>query len=88
MAWLEQRGKKYRISFGLDGALHRHSLGTADKAETNACLARLEDSLNRLERGWLKPPPPGADLPLFLLSGGEVTRCGRGALPVRSRWER
>jgi integrase len=80
MAWLERRGKKYRISYRLGGTLHRHSLGTADKGEADSCLARLEDSLNRLDRGWLKPPPAGADLSLFLLSGGEVT----GVPPLRA----
>jgi integrase len=71
MAWLEQRGKMYRVSFRYDGAMYRHSLGTSDRAEADACLARLEDSLNRLNRGWLKLPA-GADLTLFLMSGGEV----------------
>jgi integrase len=73
MAWLEQRGKTYRLSFRYQGTVYRHSLGTRDKAEAAACLARLEDSLNRLERGWLQPSA-GVDLPIFLLSGGEVAQ--------------
>ena len=79
MVWLEQRGKKYRLSFRYGGTMYRHSLGTTDKSEADACLARLEDSLNRLERGWLKLPHD-ADLPLFLLSGGEVT--GKAPIPA------
>ncbi len=71
MAWLEKRGRKYRLSYRYDGQEYHHSLGTSDPQEADACRARLEDTVNRLERGWLKLPP-GADLSLFLLSGGEV----------------
>jgi integrase len=71
MAWLQQRGKKFRICFRHDGELYRLALGTANQKEAEACRARLEDTLNRLERGWLKVPSD-IDLPVFLLSGGEV----------------
>jgi hypothetical protein len=73
MAWLQRRGTKYRICFRYAGELYRQALGPSDEKEAEACRARLEDTLNRLERGWLKLPPD-VDLPVFLLSGGEAAR--------------
>ena len=73
MAWLEQRGQKYRLSFRYDGKLYRHSLGTADEEEAGACQSRLEEGIRLLERGRLEPPAPGADLALYLLSEGKVS---------------
>ncbi len=73
MAWLEQRGQKYRLSFRYDGKLYRHSLGTKDEEEAGASLSRLEEGIRLLERGRLEPPAPGADLALYLLSEGKVS---------------
>jgi hypothetical protein len=73
MAWLEQRGQKYRLSFRYDGKLYRHSLGTADEEVAGASLFRLEEGIRLLERGRLEPPAPGADLALYLLSEGKVS---------------
>jgi hypothetical protein len=73
MAWLEQRGQMYRLSFRYDGKLYRHSLRTTDEEEAGACLSRLEEGIRLLERGGLEPPAPGADLALYLLSEGKVS---------------
>src|SRR5947209_15875056 len=62
MAWLERRGRKYRLSFRYNGQMYRHSLGTADELEAGACLARLEEGIRLLERGRLERPAAGADL--------------------------
>lgn len=72
MAWLEQRGAKYRIKFRYAGRSHQVSLNTDDEAEANGSLARLEENLRLLARGRLTPPP-GADLGLFLVTDGRVT---------------
>ncbi len=74
MAWIQQRGQKFRICFRYDGRLHGKALKTDSLRAAEDCRARLEDTLNRVERGWLTVPDE-ADLMTFLLSGG--TQTGR-----------
>ena len=71
MAWIEKRGRKYRVVFRYGGQSYQHALGTEDEQEAEACRARLKDMLNRLERGWLTLLDH-VNVPLFLLSGGTV----------------
>ncbi len=82
MASLELRGGRYRLAFRWGGRKHQHPLRTADLREAESCRERLEEGLRLLERGRLEPPPPGADLGLYLLSDGKV--AGRPAVPARS----
>ena len=72
MGWVEQRGKKYRLSFRYGGKMFRHSLGVETQREADESLSRVERNLRLLEEGILELPR-GADLPLFLLSGGKLT---------------
>jgi integrase len=72
MGWVERRGKKYRLSFRYGGELFRHSLGVESQKEADESLAVVERNLRLLEEGILDLPR-GADLPLFLLSGGKLT---------------
>jgi integrase len=72
MGWVEQRGKKYRLSFRYGGRLFRHSLGVESRKEADESLALVERNLRLMEEGILELPR-GADLPLFLLSGGRLT---------------
>ena len=72
MASLEERSRRFRLIFRHGGIKYHHSLGTRDRREAEACLARLEENLRLLDRGRLIPPP-GADLPLFLLSDGKLS---------------
>ena len=72
MGWVERRGKKFRLSFRHGGRLFRHSLGTESQREADESLAIVERNLRLLEEGILDLPV-GADLPLFLLSGGKRT---------------
>ncbi|MGO9600002.1 MAG: hypothetical protein ACLP7Q_18590 [Isosphaeraceae bacterium] len=72
MGWVEQRGKKYRLSFRYGGKMFRHSLGVESQKEADESLALVERNLRLLEEGILELPR-GADLPLFLLSGGKLT---------------
>jgi integrase len=71
MASLEERSGRFRLIFRYGGRKFHHALGTRDRREAEGCLARLEESLRFLERGRLVPPP-GADLPVFLLSDGKI----------------
>ena len=72
MGWVEQRGKKYRLSFRYGGKMFRHSLGVETQREADESLSRVERNLRLLEEGILELPR-GADLPLFLLSGGKLS---------------
>lgn len=71
MAWLEQRGDKFRIAFRFRGEKFRVNLKATGEKEANGCLARLEENLRLVERGRLDIPP-GADLGLFLISDGKL----------------
>jgi integrase len=72
MGWVEQRGKKFRLSFRYGGRMFRHSLGVETQKEADESLAVVERNLRLLEEGVLDLPR-GANLPLFLLSGGKLT---------------
>ena len=72
MGWVEQRGKKFRLSFRYGGKMFRHSLGVESQKEADESLSLVERNLRLLEEGILELPR-GADLPLFLLSGGKLT---------------
>lgn len=72
MGWVEQRGKKVRLSFRYGGRMFRHSLGVETQKEADESLALVERNLRLLEEGVLDLPR-GANLPLFLLSGGKLT---------------
>jgi hypothetical protein len=71
MAWLEQRSGLYRVAFRHGGRKLHYSVGTDDKKEAKACLSRLEENLRLVERGRLEVPP-GADLPVFLVTDGKL----------------
>jgi len=65
MAWVETRGKSYRLSFRFNDQLHRVNLKSADRRDAEACRVRLEENLRLVERGRIAVPT-GADLGLFL----------------------
>src|SRR5437870_3480133 len=73
MAWLEQRGDKFRIAFRFRGEKFRVNLKATESKEADGCLARLEENLRLVERGRLDVPP-GADLGLFLISDGKLEK--------------
>lgn len=56
MAWIERRGKKYRICFRYSGRLWRHRLKTDNEGEAEGCRIRLEENLRFVERGRLVAP--------------------------------
>ncbi len=73
MASIEQRGNTFRIVFRFGSRKFSRTLRTKDRKAADACLARLEDNLRRLELGLLEVPD-GVDLPTFLLSDGRAQR--------------
>jgi hypothetical protein len=44
MAWLEQRGDKFRIAFRFRGKKFRVNLKATEPKEANGCLARMEET--------------------------------------------
>jgi integrase len=73
MAWIEKRGSVFRLRFRFGGAKHLVALDTADEREANNCLSRFEEHLRLIRRGVIPAPPDGADVGVFILSGGKLT---------------
>ena len=66
MAWVEKRGKKFRLLFRFNNEKYVIGLKESDPKAVDVCLARVEENIRLVERGRLVVPE-GADLPLFLL---------------------
>ena len=81
MAWLEKRGKKFRIKFRHAGRNESCRLKTGDRREAQDCLARFEENFRLFERGRLDLPS-GADLGVFLLSDGKLNHRPTAAKPT------
>jgi hypothetical protein len=73
MAWIEQRGKRFRLAFRYGDEKFTVNLKNTDRKDAEACRVRLEENLRLVERGRLTVPT-GAHLGLFLLSDGKVER--------------
>ena len=57
MASLEKRGRSFRVVFRLQGVKYSRSLGVTNARTAQMALLRLQDDLERLERGAIAPPP-------------------------------
>lgn len=76
MAWLERRGKRFRVVFRFQDQRFLAVLKATDAKEAEACRGRVEENLRLVERGRLTVPD-GADLGLFLLSDGKREQPAR-----------
>ncbi|MBY0458191.1 MAG: hypothetical protein K2V38_12695, partial [Gemmataceae bacterium] len=84
MAWLESKGGVFRIRFRYGGKKHLHALHTTCEREANETLARFETHARLVDQGLIDPPPDGADLGTYLVSGGKLAaRPGQVAAPNR-----
>lgn len=81
MASLEKRPHGYRVVFMFGGEKIARSLQTKDPKQAKATLARMEDTLRRIELGTL-PIPEGTDIATFLLSDGNLTAKPRHEKPL------
>ncbi len=81
MASLEKRPHGYRVVFMFRGEKVARSLQTKDQKQAQASLARLEDTLRRIELGTLLLPE-GTDIAAFVLSDGNLTAKPRNEKPL------
>lgn len=70
MAWLEERGGRFRVCFRYGGRKYRHELKTGSEQEANALVGRVDENLILLERRKIEAPADG-NFALFLLSDGK-----------------
>ncbi len=73
MAWIEERGKRFRLAFRFNDEKFTVNLKSTNRKDTQACLSRLEENLRLVERGRLSVPT-GTDLGLFLVSDGKLDK--------------
>lgn len=69
---VRDRQGNYLVAFRYAGKQFTRSLGTTDPAVAAAGVARTEETILRLKRGWLTLPPD-ADPGIFIASGGQLT---------------
>jgi integrase len=81
MASLEKRPHGFRVVFMFRGEKHARSLQTKDPKQAKSTLARMEDTLRRIELGTLQVPD-GADIATFLLSDGNLAAKPRNEKPT------
>ena len=79
MAWLETKGDVYRIRFRYGGSKQLLALHTSDKKEAAESLAQFEANLRLIERGIIDPPGKDADVGVYIVSGGKLSKrcCSR-----------
>jgi Phage integrase family len=73
MAWpVKDKSGNFLVGFRWAGKPFTRSLDTHDPAVAQAAVARVEETIMRLRRGWLTMPPD-AEPGLFIISGGQLT---------------
>lgn len=73
MASLENRGARLRLVFRLNGQRHQQAIEPRDAKEAQQIKATAERLIDLLEAGE-KELPPGADIGLFVATGGKVNK--------------
>lgn len=71
MASLQKIGDRFYVRFRFGGEAFRRSLETRVKDEAEAAWKQIELTLHRIKTGVIAPPPHGADIALYLVSGGK-----------------
>jgi len=72
MASLQQRSGWFHLHFRYAGKQFTHALKTKERREAEAQRGTVDRYLIRIRNQEVPPPPPDADLPAFLLSGGKI----------------
>lgn len=71
MAWIERRGKRFRLLFRMNGEKYSVGLKVTNQKAADACLSRVEENIHLVQSGRLVLPE-GADLALFLITDGRL----------------
>jgi integrase len=73
MAFLEQRGNRFRVIFRYGGHRYTHTLSTADESIAQGLKGGIEKTLMLLEQNVLKMPE-GVDVLSFVTSNGQIEK--------------
>jgi len=88
MATLQPINNAFYIRFRFGGRPYRRTLGMVARDEAENTKKQVEVNLHRIKVGLIPPPPPGADVPLYVLTGGKEggkpTEAEKPAQPVQS----
>lgn len=93
MATTQRINETYYVRFKFRGVPYRKSLEHSDKDKAEATRKRVEVTLHDIKTGLLPPPPPDADVPQYVLSGGKLAakvaphQPAPVAVTVGSLWE-
>jgi hypothetical protein len=79
MGWVEQRGRKFRLSFRYGGRMFRHSLGVETQKEADESLAVVKRNLRLLEDGILDLPRAGPTCPCSCSPAANSRRSPRSS---------
>jgi len=71
MATLQSIKNVFHIRFRFNGQPYRRSLGIAVREDAEDTRKQVEVNLHRINVGLIPPPPPGVDVPLYVLTGGK-----------------
>jgi integrase len=82
MASLQERNGWFHLLFRYQDRQYSYALKTRDRREADAMRGSVDRSLIRIRHGELLPPPDGADVALYLLSGGKSPEPAPGAPPA------
>src|SRR5581483_2053373 len=72
MAWLEFNCGSFRIGYRFGGRKRHLQLKTTDRKDADATLCRFEANFRLIEQGVIEPPPEGADVATYIVSGGKL----------------
>src|ERR1022692_2288111 len=85
MATLQPIKNAFYIRFRFEGRPFRRSLGMVGREEAENTRMQVEVNLHRIKVGVIPPPPPGADVLLYVLTGGkEGSKPPEAEQPVQS----
>ena len=60
MAWIEKRGKRFRLLFRFNNEKFTLNLKAGSPREAETCLSRVEENIRLVERGRLSVPEGAA----------------------------
>lgn len=74
MASLQKIGSTFYVRFRFGGEPYRRSLEVTAEGEAEAARMQVELTLHRIKIGVIPLPPVGADVALYILSGGKIDK--------------